>query len=283
MNGKEPLVLDGGTGSELARRGVRSPVAWSARAAEEAPQLLSSIHRAWLRAGADVLTTNTFSAARFVLEAAGCRDPLAVQKTSVEIAVQAAASFDRPVLLAGSLSNFPPCFSTAAYPSAEREVESYRELAQVLAEKVDVLILEMIEDVRHAERLYAAAAETGLPLWVGVSLRSSRGRLHPYDFPAEALTPVLETVASWRPDLLALMHTPVVDVKSGLRVLPKPEGCALGVYPEVEDESPEALVRAVVEWSLDDEIALVGGCCGSKEEHVRALRRWVDSREGGHF
>ena len=65
------LLVDGGTGSELRRRGFAlDPCAWSAPAALTDFDLLRSIQSDYIAAGADVISTNTFAAARFVLEAA---------------------------------------------------------------------------------------------------------------------------------------------------------------------------------------------------------------------
>ena len=69
------LLLDGGTGSELRRRGFALDAhAWSAPAALTEFELLRSIQFDYIAAGADVISTNTFAAARFVLEAAGLGD-----------------------------------------------------------------------------------------------------------------------------------------------------------------------------------------------------------------
>src|SRR5690606_25328454 len=69
---RDVTLVDGGTGSELRRRGVPlSPAAWSALAAESHYDLLVAIHADYIRAGADVVTTSTFAGTRFVLDAAG--------------------------------------------------------------------------------------------------------------------------------------------------------------------------------------------------------------------
>src|SRR5262245_61160009 len=66
------VVLDGGTGTELRRRGMAlGDTTWSALAALTHYDLLRTIHADYVAAGADVITTNTFATTRFVLEAAG--------------------------------------------------------------------------------------------------------------------------------------------------------------------------------------------------------------------
>src|SRR5262245_48421884 len=67
-----PLVMDGGTGPELRRRGFPMHTdVWSALAAMSHYEMVRSIHIEHIEAGADVITANTFATARFVLEEAG--------------------------------------------------------------------------------------------------------------------------------------------------------------------------------------------------------------------
>ena len=69
------LVLDGGTGTELRRRGMNlGQTTWSALASLTHYELLRAIHADYIAAGADVITTNTFATTRFVLAAAGRGD-----------------------------------------------------------------------------------------------------------------------------------------------------------------------------------------------------------------
>jgi homocysteine S-methyltransferase len=87
------LVLDGGTGSELRRRGMPlDPVVWSALAPITHYELLRAIHADYIAAGADVVTTSTFATTRFVLAAAGHGDDFAAANTRAV----AAARLERP-------------------------------------------------------------------------------------------------------------------------------------------------------------------------------------------
>src|SRR5512139_2052066 len=97
------LVLDGGTGSELRRRGVPlDSVAWSALAPLAHYDLLRTIHSDYIAAGADIVTTSTFATARFVLEAAGHgNDFLTVNTRAVAAAREARAASGREVAIAG--------------------------------------------------------------------------------------------------------------------------------------------------------------------------------------
>ena len=89
-------ILDGGTGSELRRRGIMlSERCWSARANLTHPDLLRTIHEDYIRAGAGIVTANTFATSRFVLAGAGIdaefaainREVHAVKRPNLRLAV----------------------------------------------------------------------------------------------------------------------------------------------------------------------------------------------------
>src|SRR5690606_8826668 len=239
------LLLDGGTGSELRRRGVRlDPIAWSGPAALACFDTLVDIHSDYIDAGADVITTSTFATPRFVLEAAG------------------------------SVSCFPPGFDAAAYPPPAEERAAYAELANLLAaEGVDFLVLEMMEDDVHAARACEAAHATGLPFWIGVSARRrTDGTLTAYDFPETPLDRVIDALVRFTPDVMNVMHTPPDDVAPALAVVRTRWTGPIGAYPEIEEPGTRALTPAGLaaraeEW-LRAGVRVLGGCCGTEPQHV---------------
>ncbi|HEX5692919.1 MAG TPA: homocysteine S-methyltransferase family protein, partial [Roseiflexaceae bacterium] len=75
LDAGQVIMLDGATGTELQRRGVpMHGFAWSAAALDTHPDIVRAVHEDYIRAGADVIITNTFSTARHVLETAGLGD-----------------------------------------------------------------------------------------------------------------------------------------------------------------------------------------------------------------
>src|SRR5262245_39457022 len=113
------LLLDGGTGSELRRRGVALDAnVWSALASVENFDTLCGIHADYIAAGADVITTNTFATSRFVLAAAGRGEQFAdINERALAAAFEARDASGRDVAIAGSVSCLPPRFDPSAYPS----------------------------------------------------------------------------------------------------------------------------------------------------------------------
>lgn len=275
------LLLDGGTGTELRRRGmVLNDAAWSGLASLTHYDLLVAIHADYVAAGADVVTANTFATTRFVLDAAGHGNEFAAINARAVAAVREARDRSgRTVAIAGSLSCLPPCFDAHAYPNERTESAAYLELAETLAEAgVDLLILEMMQETRHAPLACAAARAVGLPWWLGVSCRpGAGGELVGFDFPLVPLATCLDALLPLEPAAIAVMHSPLTAVVPALTAMRTRWDGPLGAYPEIGDGRGPTLasgdlVAEAREW-LAAGARIVGGCCGTTAEHIRALGR----------
>jgi S-methylmethionine-dependent homocysteine/selenocysteine methylase len=284
-NDGNTTVLDGGTGSELRRRGVPlDATTWSGLAPLEHYDTVRAIHADFIAAGADVVTACTFAATRFVLEAAGRGDdtPL-VARRAVSAAVEARAASGRDVAIAGSMSCLPPRFDVHAYPDERAEAAAYLELATSLRDAgVDVLLLEMLQDTHHAALACAAARASGLPFWLGVSCRIGARGLVGFDLPLVTLADTLDALLPFGPAAVAVMHSPPAAILPALDTVRARFAGPLGAYPEIGDGSapaslsPRELAAAAAAWHTAG-ATIVGGCCGTTPEHVRALAAWRDA------
>jgi S-methylmethionine-dependent homocysteine/selenocysteine methylase len=289
------VLMDGATGTMLRRRGLpMSSNAWSALAAETHQPLLREIHADYIRAGAEVITTNTFATTRFVLEAAGAANRFrAINLSTVQAALEArdAAEADFPVAVAGAISCLPPNFDTCAYPREQAERDAYSELAELLAEAgVDFLALEMMEEPRHARLAAEAAFETGLPVWLGVSCRvAPGGGLVGFDFPDVPLARTLDALLDLGPAVVNVMHTPPDAVAPALSELASRWDGLRGACPELgldrdtraqappkHSTTPQHLAAQAAGWVAAG-ARLLGACCGSTPAHIRALNAVRDA------
>jgi homocysteine S-methyltransferase len=275
------LLADGGTGSELRRRGMPLDArVWSALAPLTHYDLLRTIHSDYIRAGADVVTTSTFATTRFVLAAAGHdADFESINERAVAAAREARDASGRDVAIAGSISCLPPRFDVHAYPDERAESAAYRELAETLAEAgVDLLLLEMMQETRHAPLACAAAHAVGLPVWLGVSCRvGAGGTLVGFDFPLVPLAACLDALLPFAPAAVCVMHSPVAAISPALDEIRARWPGPLGAYPEIGDGAPTAhapspgeLAAEARSW-LAAGAQILGGCCGTTPDHVRAL------------
>jgi hypothetical protein len=105
------VILDGGTGSQLQAEGVpMDELAWSAWANLAQPGVVQRVHEEYIRAGAQVIITNTYAANRVALEPAGLGGQVAeVNRAAMRAALNArTTAASHPVAVAGSMSSFCP-------------------------------------------------------------------------------------------------------------------------------------------------------------------------------
>jgi S-methylmethionine-dependent homocysteine/selenocysteine methylase len=272
---------------------------WFGSANLEHIDVVQALHEDYIRAGADVIIANTHSTSRAGLEPAGLGDRVEeVNRRAVEAAIRARdAAADRPVAVAGSISSFIPAAMGSKDHTDLRTSSTFREQAAILADAgVDLIALEMMDSPSYGLAAIEAAAETGLPVWLGMSpIRFDSGRLGTYSadqpciMPAEdpdapdAFQELVETYAGARQGLAAvtLMHVRLGVVSDALRIVRRyfPE-VPVGVYAEVgdwkppywvfADLAPEEYLREAKGWA-DAGVQLIGSCCGTGPEHVRAL------------
>ncbi len=189
------VILDGAVGTQLQDMGVpMHQVAWCGPANVTHPSSVVMMHERYIRAGADVITTNTFSTVRPMLENAGYGDYVPeINARAVHNAqeARARAAGDRPVYIAASLSShivgrnprtghigiggaYGRGSGLRQYPESARftteEIEDfYTEMTEVMAEAgVDLFLVEPMGRDNEARRIQTKAAKaTGLPVWVG--------------------------------------------------------------------------------------------------------------------
>ena len=274
---ERPLLLDAALGTELSRRGAPdSPPLWSARAVLERPDLVLAIHCENVAAGADILTAGTFRTQPRLLGDAARR----ATRRAVGLAREAAAERPR-LLVAGSLAPVEDCWRPDLVPSDAELARLHALHAEALAEAgVDLLFLETFGTTREWLAAARAATATCLPvvacattredgtLLSGESLGEAARTLLGLPSPPVALgvncVPARRLGASLA--LLAAAAPGVPLAAYGNTGLPIDEG--LGAF--TDPIAPFDYAELALSW-LPLGARVVGGCCGTRAEHVAAL------------
>jgi S-methylmethionine-dependent homocysteine/selenocysteine methylase len=294
----ELVIIDGGMGTQLQAEGVpMDEVAWSARANLDQPDVVQRVHEEFIRAGAEVIIANTFAASRAALEPAGLGSRVAdANRSAVRAALRARdAAATRPVAVAGSMSSFCPAVMDGGYqdappdrPASEDprfpDLADYREQAQLLAEAgADLIVLEMIEAHAYGRAAVRAAAETGLPVWLGISTaRRLDGTLGTFAElgGGDSFEDLLAALAGPSLAAVTVMHSSPEVIPDAIEIIRRHFAGPAGAYAETggwvppnwvfDGLTPGEYLQHAITWA-DQGAQLIGGCCGTGPEHIRVL------------
>ncbi len=313
------VLLDGAMGTELRRRGFAlEPPLFSARALLDAPELVEQIHADYIRAGAQVITTNSFGLHMHTLAEAGlagrARELVERSVVLVERARQLAGHEDRQqhghelgwaqIRIAGSL---PPTRPAAGEPR-ELAIAEQRTLAGMLVDAgVDLLVLETYTTLADVAVALEAVAELELPIWLAVvagapvpgSTRPDGSRLLGGEEFSSLVEHLNQATAATKVEALLINCTQIDAVPAALRALDlararaggRVEALPLGLYPHLGRRSwdgtwhehflePDVYAEQIQAWiHAHPALELAGACCGSTPETIAALNRRLQPDE----
>jgi len=294
-----PILMDGGTGTEIERMGAAMhPTAWSARAALTDPDTVRSVHGAFLGAGAEIIIANTYPANYHVMAASGLTDEFEpANRRALELAHEAREVYrtqtaDRTTWVAGSMSTttFSSGLDQSIISTVHTPGEGYRAQANIIAEvDVDLIILEMMRDVTETRLCLDAAMETGLPVWLGLSIELSTDgdlALHGSKIRfADAVAQILDGRTALQ--AVGVMHSELSCTSDALETLSRLWDGPLFAYPHHgvfemphwrfdNTLAPEDFANAALDW-IGQGATAVGGCCGIRPDHIAALRRRMNA------
>jgi homocysteine S-methyltransferase len=281
------VVIDGGTGTEVQRRGVAMDGdTWCAEANLGAPDTVREVHASYVEAGAELIIANTYATSPLLFDHLGrIGDVERIDRIAIGLAQQAAGG---RVVVGGSISVMRPVVAGGDRTEAFREWtgarcrEMYRRKAATMADAgVDVLVMEMMRDTDYSVWATEAAIATGLPVWVGIAVeRTPDSGLVGASRPDCSLAAIVDALAPLGPDLVSIMHSSPDDTGPALDVVRSRTDARLGVYPEsgyfempdwrFVDLDVGDLVTRTRGW-IDQGARVVGGCCGITPDHIAGL------------
>ena len=288
-----PIIIDGGMGTELERSGVpMDDKIWSGRAILSHPAKVRFIHESFIRAGSEVIITNTFSTARHMLEPAGLGSKVhEINAQAVSLAKQAReAVAEKPVAIVGSICEWASD-SDPNWSSPNVVGRAAEEQAEILAEAgVDIIALEMCERVELSEAVAEAVARVNIPIWIVVSAsrREDDGRLSAFSYADRDFETLVRVLSKFPALLMNVMHTAVPDVDQAMSVVRKYWEGPIGIYPEsgyfsmpnwnfFEIVNPIDLAIKAEGW-VNNGARLIGGCCGLGPDHIQHLNKKFDAQ-----
>jgi len=265
------------------------------------PAVIEAIHRAYLEAGADVVSTNSFNANRISLADYGLETQVAaINRAAAGCARRAVDAFCQagargPRFVAGSLgptnrtASLSPDVNDPGFRAVtfDQLAAAYREQIAALVEGgCDLLLAETVFDTLNLKACLFAAEEyfqrvgRRVPMMVSVTITDRSGRT----LSGQTLEAFCTSID--QADLLSIglncalgpeLMRPYVEELSGL--VPTLVSC----YPNAGlpnefggyDETPEQMARVLGEFAAAGWLNIVGGCCGTTPEHIRAIAQAV--------
>src|SRR5713101_4661751 len=294
------LVLDGAMGTMIQGRGLTAAdfggpqyEGCNEQLNLTRPDVIADIHAAYIEAGADLISTNTFGCAPYVLAEYGlaerCHDITLAAARICRAAVDRAFTADRPRFAIGAMGPGTRTISVTANVTFDQVLDAYYRQARALIEGgVDALMLETCQDTLNVKAaaigVRRALAEAGQPLPLMVS-----GTIEPMGTMlagqgVDALYASLEHL-----DLFSIglnCATGPEFMTDHLRTLSNVATCFVSVYPNAGlpdehghyEETAESLAHKMRRFVDEGWVNVVGGCCGTTPDHTRALAGLVAGR-----
>lgn len=291
LEDKKVLLADGATGTNLFDMGLTSgmaPEIWNFEHAEN----IRALHKGFVDAGSDILVTNSFGGSARRLHLHNLQDQVReINARAAELAGEVAANAGRPIVIAGSIGPTGDLFAPLGELTYEAAVEVFIDQIEGLKQGgADVAWIETMSAPEEISAALEAAHTVGLPATITVSFdtagRSMMG-LTPSGFATEMVTRAHRPTAIGSncgvgaSDLLfALLD--LVPNAGGLPVIAK----ANAGIPQIRGEhvvysgTPD-LMEDYARLAVDVGASIIGGCCGTRAEHVSRMRKALDTHTRG--
>ena len=277
----EQVFIDGATGTEIERRGVpQLKNAWNGGGALSHPEILRGVHEDYIRAGADIVTSNTAATLKSALQDAGLeQDFAAYYRRGVKLACEARSVLGAyAVVVAGGVSHWS---WSGNHPTLEELRDNATDQAAIMKEAgADLIMLEMMAKIEPMLAVLDGVEGCGLPVWVGLSCKLDCNGI-PRLYDGQALSDAIDVLKGRNVPLMSIMHTEVSYVDACLDVVEELWVGPVGVYAHSGNYidgkwifnsviSPTDYAVAAEGW-CNRGVRVIGGCCGVGPTHIRAL------------
>ena len=286
---KEVVILDGAIGTEILRRNVT----WADHQLANKPDFVRGIHEDYIRAGAEVISTNSFQLCRRALynhfrddahrHHIGARDlderAGKLLAASVHLAREARERVapKHAVAVAAAITTLEWCFRPDLAPSPDEAQKEYREIFQIVKDAgADMVLLETVNSIPEARVGAEIAKYVGLPCWVAF-VCDERGLL----FTGEKLAAAVQALEPLDIEAILLNCAPPEDISTGMAELAPHAHVPIGAYAHIgrfdppewmfTDEYPPAKYRDFAARWKQMGARILGGCCGTTPDHIAAV------------
>lgn len=304
---KRILVLDGAMGTAIQKYNLNSDDYLDKKGCNEIlnitrPDIIKDIHLKYIEAGADIIETNSFNCNKISLNEYGFSErAYEIAKRSAELAKEVTTTSEKKIYIAGSIG---PTNKTLTIPSGknpyDRDLEfdylkeAYSEQIEGLIDGgVDILLIETIFDGLNAKCAVISAEEVmkrkniNLPIMISATV-NKEGKI----FTGQSIESLI--VALDRESIISYGFNCSFGAKELIpltKKLGKFTKKPISLYPNAglpnEDgeylESPDITANYLKELVDNQEVNILGGCCGTTFEHIKSIANLVKNRAPRKF
>ena len=282
---KSHILADGATGTNLFAMGLETgdpPEPWNV----DHKDRIRALHQGFVDAGSDLFLTNSFGGTSFRLKLHSLEKRVfELNKAAGLIAREVADQANRRVIVAGAMGPTGEMIEPHGLMTPKEAADAFKAQAEGLAEGgVDVLWLETMYAMEELEAAMEAVKDIGLPVCATMSFDTAGKTMMgitPSNLAKRSkdlnLSGFGANCGIGAPDLLATINDISKNVDPGTVVISK-ANCGI---PEFVDgnimySGTEELMSQYVQIAMNSGAKIIGGCCGTSFDHVRAMRKAMD-------
>ena len=284
---KNPLIMDGAMGTELMRRGIELPLPlWSSMSNIDQFDQVMNIHKDYIEAGSDILTTNTFRTTprTFIKAGYSQNESEIISEQCCNMAIEAAkhAVKKENTLIAGSVAPLEDCYEPLHFPGKEIAKKEFQLIIdRIIRKGVDILLFETMGNYEEIESALQVSNHVDIQRWLSIVLKNKNSILD-----GTELQKVVELANKNKIDMVLINCTPVNIILEALDIFLGYRKGKWGVYPNAGENMPtkdgefvsklddESFCKAIQDY-ITLGASVVGSCCGSTPNTVRKISNMI--------
>ena len=284
-------LLDGAMGTELIKHGELLPEGiWSASTNLTNPNLVYTIHKNHIEAGATYITTNTFRSTPRAFKKIGLsmNDAYKKSKKSFDSAIKSAkkaSKINKCTHILGSIAPLEDCYLPLLFPEEKIALKEFQEIGEwVNNENLYGFLLETMNSIIETEICLKAISKFKIPVWVSFNLLDSE-RIRS----GEKFKDAIEMVKKYSVNCLLINCNPLKRSYNALKILKTNWPLDWGIYPNlgIGEPSPNGIISSyhtneeflnTIQNSINLGANIVGGCCGVSPKHINLISQLITNK-----